>query len=119
MGIETQTSTIEDDTRNEGNFEVEGEVDLEGLISALKELRKYKRKNKSLREQLLEYKEEQKPRENEVSKVIKASDQVINDLEIQLKETKRIEEVISKQFNEKQRDCEKLEVENFLLKKGT
>jgi hypothetical protein len=29
MGIETQTSTIEDNTRNEGNYEVEGELYLE------------------------------------------------------------------------------------------
>jgi hypothetical protein len=44
MGIETQTDTTEE------NPEVEGEVYLEGeLISALKELRRCRRKNKSLK----------------------------------------------------------------------
>jgi chromosome segregation ATPase len=118
MGIETQTNTTEDNIGNEGNSEVEGEVDLEEeLISALEELRKYKRKNKSLREQLLEYEEEQKSREKEVSKTIKESKQIINDLKTQLQEAKRIEEVISKQLNEKQQDCEKLEAEIVFLKR--
>jgi gamma-glutamylcyclotransferase (GGCT)/AIG2-like uncharacterized protein YtfP len=65
MGIENQNE-------DEGNSEVEGEVYLEEeLISSLEELRKYKKKNKSLREQLLEYEEVQKSRENEVSKTLK------------------------------------------------
>jgi hypothetical protein len=42
MGIETQSNAADD---NEENSEVEGEADLEGeLISAIKELRKYKKK---------------------------------------------------------------------------
>jgi hypothetical protein len=50
MGIESQNKIADD---IEENSEVEGELDLEGeLISALEELRKYKNKNKSLREQL-------------------------------------------------------------------
>jgi hypothetical protein len=61
LWVENQTCTTEDNNGNEGNYEVEGEVDLEEeLIIYLEELRKHKRKNKSLREQLLEYKEEQK-----------------------------------------------------------
>jgi hypothetical protein len=61
MGIETQNNVVDD---NEEKYEVEGQVDLEGeLISSLEELRKYKKKNKSLREQLLEYEEKQKSRE--------------------------------------------------------
>ena len=45
MGIETQTSNYE--------LDVEGEVDLEAkLISALEEIEKCRRTNKSLKEQL-------------------------------------------------------------------
>jgi hypothetical protein len=97
MGIETQNKAIDD---NEENFEVEGEVDLEGeLISALEELRKYKKRNKSLREQLLEYEGKQKSKEREVSITIKESKQVVIELKTQLQEAKIIEEVISKQLN--------------------
>jgi hypothetical protein len=72
MGIKTQNNVVDD---NEEKSEVEGEVDLEGEItSALEELRKYKKKNKSLREQLLEYEEKQKSREKEVSIIIKDSE---------------------------------------------
>jgi hypothetical protein len=98
MGIETQTNTTEDNNyENEEIPEVEGEFDLEGeLISALEELRRYRRKNKSLKEQLLDYKEEQKSREEEVSKSIKKTKQIIVDLKTQLQEAKRIEEILSK-----------------------
>ena len=69
MGIKTQNNIVDD---NEEKSEVEGEVDLEGEItSALEELRKYKKKNKSLREQLLEHEEKQKSREKEVLITIK------------------------------------------------
>jgi hypothetical protein len=80
-------------------------------------LRKYKRKNKSLKEQLLDYKEEQKSREEEVSKSIKKIEQIIVDLKTQLQEAKRIEEVLSKQLNDKEKNCEKLEVEIVLLRR--
>jgi hypothetical protein len=77
---------------NEENIEDEGEVNLEEeFISALEELRKYKNKNKSLRQQLSEYEEAQNSREREVSKTIKEIGQVINDLKTQLHEAKRIE----------------------------
>jgi hypothetical protein len=99
MGIETQNNVVDD---NKENYEVEAEVDLEGeLISALEELRGYKNKNKALREQPLEHEEKQKLREKEVSVTIKESEQMIIDLKTQLQEAKRIEEVISKQINEK------------------
>jgi hypothetical protein len=103
---------------NEANYEDEGEVNLEEeFISALEELRKYKKKNKSLREQLSEYEEAQKSREREVSKTIKETGKVINDLKTQLQEAKRIEEVILKQLNDREQDCEKLEAEIVLLKR--
>jgi uncharacterized coiled-coil protein SlyX len=38
-------------------------------------------------------------------------------LKTQLQEAKRIEEVISKQLNEKEQNCEKLEAEIVLLKR--
>jgi hypothetical protein len=102
---------------NEANYEDEGEVNLEEeLISALEELRKYKKKNKSLREQLSEYEEAQKSREREVSKTIKETGKVINDLKTQLQEAKIIEEVILKQLNDREQDCENLEAEIILLK---
>jgi hypothetical protein len=57
MGIETQNNHTKNTFEiEEENSEVEGEVDLEAeLISALDELRKYKKKNKLLRGQLLEF----------------------------------------------------------------
>jgi hypothetical protein len=92
MGIETQNNVFDD---NEEKSEVEGEVNLEEeLISSLEELRKYKKKNKSLKEQLVEYEEKQKSREKEVSKNIKELEQIIIELKTELQETKRIEEVI-------------------------
>ena len=57
-GIETQTSYDESD--------VEGEVDLEAkLISYLEEIKKCRRRNKYLKEQLSKYKEEKKSKEEE------------------------------------------------------
>jgi hypothetical protein len=119
MGIETQNNHTKNNFEiEEENSEVEGEVDLEvELISALDELRKYKRKNKSLREQLSEYEEAHKSREREVSKTIKETGKVINDLKTQLQEAKRIEEVILKQLNDREQDYENLEDEIVLLKR--
>jgi len=56
----------------------------------------------------VEYEGKQKSRENEVSKTIKESEQIIIDLKTELQESKRIEEVILKKLNDKQQDCEKL-----------
>jgi hypothetical protein len=89
MGIETQTDTTEDNNyENKENTKVE--YDPEGeLICPLEELRRYRRKNKSLKE-LLDYKEDQKSREEEVSKSIKKTEQDIIDLKNQLQEAKRM-----------------------------
>jgi chromosome segregation ATPase len=81
------------------------------------ELRKYKRKNKSLREQLSEYEEAKKSREREVSKTIKEIGKVINDLKTQLQDAKRIKEVILNQLNDREQDYEKIEVEIVQLKR--
>jgi hypothetical protein len=52
MGMNTQNNHVDD----EENSKFEGEVELdEELISSLEELRKYKKKNKLLREQLQEF----------------------------------------------------------------
>jgi len=97
MGMNTQNNDVYD----EENFEFEGEVDIEGeLISALEELRKYKKRNKSLRE-LLEYEGKQKSKRKGSFNNHQESKQVIIDIKTQLQESKRIEEVISKQLNEK------------------
>ena len=64
MGRENQTNDVEKyHYEDEENPEVEGEVNLEEeLISALEELRKSRKKNKLLKEQLLEYKKKQESR---------------------------------------------------------
>jgi hypothetical protein len=54
MGMNTQNNDVDD----EENSEFEGEVNVEeDMISSLEELRRYKRKNKLLREQLQEFEE--------------------------------------------------------------
>jgi hypothetical protein len=113
MGMNTQNNNID----NEENSESEGEVDLEAkLISALEELRKYKKKNKLLRAQLQEFEESHQSREIDASRTIKESEQIISDLKSQLLEAKIIEEVILKQLNDREQVCEKLEAEIELLK---
>jgi hypothetical protein len=87
------------------------------LLSALEELRQYKKKTKSLKGQLLEFEEAHKSREREISKSVKENEQIIIDLKTQLQESKRIEEILTEQLNEKQQDCEKREAEIVLLKK--
>jgi hypothetical protein len=82
----------------------------------IEELRKTKKKNMVLREELLEIKEATKSREREVSKTIKELEQIISDLKSQLLETNKIEEVILQQLNDKKQVCEKLEAEIKLLK---
>jgi hypothetical protein len=92
-------------------------VNLEAeLISALEELRKYKRKNKLLRAQLQEFEESHQAKEIDALRTIKESEQIINDLKSQLLEANKIEEVILKQLSDKKQACEKLEVEIKLLK---
>ena len=70
MGMNTQNNDVGD----EENFEFEGEMNLEGeLISALEELRKYKKKNKLIRAQLQEFEESHQSRETYASRNIKES----------------------------------------------
>jgi hypothetical protein len=70
MGMNTQNNNVD----NEENFEFEGEVDLEArLISALEELRKYKKNNKLLRTKLQEFEESHQSREIDASRTIKES----------------------------------------------
>ena len=64
-----------------------------------------------------EYEEAQNSREREVSKTIKETRQVINDLRTQLQEAKIIEEFILKQLNDSEQDYENLEDETVLLKR--
>jgi hypothetical protein len=67
MGIETQYNLPKCTFEIEENSEDEVEVDVEEeLINSLNELKKFKKKNKLLRGQLLEFEEAQKLREKEV-----------------------------------------------------
>jgi hypothetical protein len=68
------------------------------------------------REQLLEIEEASKSREKEVSKTISESEQLIIKLKNQLQETKRKEEILNKELNEKQKICKILEDEIVQLK---
>jgi hypothetical protein len=88
----------------------------EEFIRLIEELRKSKKKNKLLREQLLEIEEATKSREKEVSKTISESEQLIIKLKTQLQETKRKEEILNKELNEKQQICKILEDEIVQLK---
>jgi hypothetical protein len=108
MGIK-----IQDDSHSEDEEEVNLE---EEILSVIEELRKTKKQNRVLREELIEIKEATKSREREVSKTIKESKQIISDLKSHLLETNKIGEVILQQLNDKKQVCEKLEAEIKLLK---
>jgi DNA repair exonuclease SbcCD ATPase subunit len=108
MGIKTQDDKHSKD-EEEVNFEEE-------ILSIIEELRKTKKQNRVLREEILEIKEATKSREREVSKTIKESEKTISDLKSQLLEDNKIEEVILQQLNDKKQVCEKLEAEIKLLK---
>jgi hypothetical protein len=60
----------------------------EEFIRAIEELRKSKKQNKLLREQLLEFEETIKSREKEVSKIISDSEQLIIELKPNSKKPK-------------------------------
>jgi hypothetical protein len=66
MGIKTQDDKHSED-EEEVNFKEE-------ILSVIAELRKTKKQNRVLREELLEIKEATKSREREVSKTIKESE---------------------------------------------
>jgi hypothetical protein len=108
MGIKTQV---------DNHLEDEEKVNLEEeFIHAIEELRKSKKQNKLLREQLLEFEETIKSREKEVSKIISDSEQSIIELNTQLQETKRKEQILNKELNEKQQTYKILEDEIIQLK---
>ena len=50
-------------------------------------------------------------------KNINKIEQIIVDLKAQLQESKRIEKILSKRFNDKDQNCEKLEAEIVLLRR--
>ena len=77
----------------------------EEILSVIEELRKTKKQNRVLREELLEIKEATKSREREVSKTIKESQQTISDFNSHLLEANKIEEVILQQLNDKKKVC--------------
>jgi hypothetical protein len=93
MGIKNQYDKHSED-EEEVNFEEE-------ILSIIEELRKTKKQNRVLREELLEIKEATKSRERDVSKTIKESEQTISDLKSQLLEANKFEEVILQQLNDK------------------
>jgi hypothetical protein len=89
---------------DEEDYEEEGEVDLEAeLISALSELKKERKKNKSLKGELLKLKESsQSPNSEE-------DQQMIMKLKFQVEEARRIEEILRSQLEEKEKEKESLE----------
>jgi hypothetical protein len=104
-------------TQDDNHSEDEEEVNLgEEFICAIEELRKSKKQNIILSEQLLEFEETIKSREKEVSKIVSDSEQLIIELNTKLQETKRKEEILNKELNEKQQTCKILEVEIIQLK---
>jgi hypothetical protein len=113
VGMNTHNNNID----NEENSESEGEVDLEEeLISAMEELRNYKKKYKLLRAQLQEIEESHQSREIDASRTIKELEQIISDLMSQLLEAKIIEELNLKQINDREQVCKNIEADIELLK---
>jgi hypothetical protein len=93
MGIKTQY-----DKHSEDEEKVKFE---EEILIIIEELRKTKKQNRVLREELLEIKEATKSREREFSKTIKESEHAIIDLKSQLLDANKIEEFILQQLNDK------------------
>jgi hypothetical protein len=111
MALETLEETNEN---NEGDYEEEGEVNLEPeLISALSDLRIARKKNNSLKEELSKIKEGfRNPSKN--SKEVKHT---IIGLRIQLEESKVIEETLKRQLEENKKITKNLKVEIVSLRK--
>jgi uncharacterized protein YigA (DUF484 family) len=97
---------------DEEYYEEEGEVDLEAeLINTLSELKRERKKNKSLKEELIKLKEgSQNPNSEEVQ-------QMIMNLKFQVEEARRIEETLKNQLEEKEKIKESLEAEIVSLRK--
>jgi hypothetical protein len=94
-------------------YEEEGEVDLEAeLINALSEIKRERKKNKSLKEELIKLKEgSQNPKNSEEVQ------QMIMNLKVQVEEARRIEETLKNQLEEKEKMKERLEAEIVSLRK--
>jgi hypothetical protein len=91
--------------------EEEGEFDLRAeLISALEELRKERKKNKSLKAEL-------KMKEGSQNSNSEEIEQMITSLKIQIEEDKRIEEILRSQLEEKEKMIGSLEAEIVSLRK--
>jgi predicted RNase H-like nuclease (RuvC/YqgF family) len=97
MALETYSNEDEDnDNIPEIGENDDVDVDLEGeLLCALDEIKRLRRKNRQLKEELSHN----------------------SDLASQLEEQKKIEEEIKSQLQNKEEDCEKLEKENTSLRK--
>jgi hypothetical protein len=89
---------------DKGDYEEEGEVDLEvELINALSELKKERKKYKSLKEELIKLKDGfQNPNPEE-------GYQMIMNLKVQVEDTRRIEETLKNQLEENEKMKERLE----------
>jgi hypothetical protein len=96
MGIEKHDNPTKNNFFMGEDSKEEEEVDIESkLLIALEELKKYKKKTKSLKGQLLEFEEAHKSREREISKTVRENEQIIIELNIHIQEAKRIEEVLT------------------------
>jgi len=74
-----------------------------------------RKKNKSLKEELIKLKEgSQNPKKN-----YKRVQQMIMNLKVQVEESKRVEETFKNQLEEKKENEGELESKNSLIKKGT
>lgn len=105
-----------EDLDEEENVDVE--VDIEGeLICALKEIKKLRNKNLSLKEKLQEDEEEDPKLKEKVSHSIEYSRKTIIYLKIQLEEEKIIKEVIRRNLNEKEENFQKIDLEVVFLRK--
>jgi hypothetical protein len=100
---------MSDREEEEEEEEEEGEVDLEAeLINVLSEVKRERKKNKYLKEELIKLKEGSQNYENS-----EEVQQIIINLKVQLEEAKVIEETLKNQLEEKQ--C--LEAEIVSLRK--
>ena len=103
MAFEEKIENNEDDSKEEGEVDLEGEI-----ISSLSELKKERKKNKKLKEELNKMKES-----IQVSISPKETTKVFIDLKVKLEEAKMIEETLRKDMEEKGRI--QLELENEIV----
>jgi hypothetical protein len=111
LELETQEETTEN---NEGYYEEEGEVNLEEeLISSVSNLKRVRKKNKSLKEGLSKLKEGFQ----NLGKKTKEAKKTIIDLRIHLEEAKVVEETLMRQLEEKNKITKNLGAEIVSLRK--